>query len=188
MPTGIVDLSPTQSVRIYGYLKPLRILNWKTVADREDLTFKRLYKLGLTERQLYHLQSNKSLWINEKGLALDDITLVPSWKIHVTRDMYASLPSIAMMNLSSEFLQNSGVTFQDLVEAGLTINLMPILHLNLMSWVQIGLHKDFLRDITDAQSIALFRMPTHLVMQCVHEQGGAHPPRFGDEFSTRMQT
>ena len=178
MTTGIIELTPTQAVSIYGYLKPLRILNWKTVADREDLTFKKLYKLGLTERQLSHLQSNKHLWVRDKGLKLEDITLVPSWKLHVTRDMHATLPEIAMMNLTFEYLQHSGVTFQDLVDAGLTVNLMPILRLNLMSWVQLGLHMDFLKDITDAQSIAQFNIPTHLVLQCVHEQGGAHKPRF----------
>ena len=187
MPTSIIDLTPTQAVNIYGYLKPLRILNWKTVADREDLTFKKLYRLGLTEKQLYQLQSNKHIWIKDKGLTLEDIQFVPSWKIHVTRDMHATLPRIAMMNLSAEFLQHSGVTFQDLVDVGLTINLIPILHLNLMSWIQLGLHKDFLRDMTDTQSIALFHMPTHLVMQCVHEQGGAHPPRFDSEWPTVHQ-
>ena len=170
MTTGIIDLTPTQAVSIYGYFKPLRILNWKTVADREDLTFKKLYQIGLTEKQLYKLQSITAKWI-EKGLTLEDIPLVPSWKVHVTRDMHASLPRIAMMNFTCEFFQHTGVTFEDLVQAGLTLNLLPILRLNLMSWIQLGLHQEFLRDLTDTQSIALFHMPTHLVMQCVREKG-----------------
>ena len=172
--TGIVDLTPTQSLSIYGWRKPLRILNWAVVADREDLTFRKLFGLGLTEKQLFHLQTNKELWIRDKGLSLQDITLVPSWKIHVTRDMHATLPQIAMMNLSGEFLQHTGVTFQDLVDAGLTLNLMLILRLSLMSWVQLGLHRGFLKDLTDVQSIALFQMPKNMVMQCVHERGGGH--------------
>jgi hypothetical protein len=85
--------------------------------------------------------------------------------------MHASLPRIAMMNFTCDFFQHTGVTFEDLVQAGLTLNLLPILRLNLMSWIQLGLHQEFLRDLTDTQSIALFHMPTHLVMQCVREKG-----------------
>jgi hypothetical protein len=168
--SGIVALKPTQSLRIYGWQRPLRILNWKVVSDRDDLDFKKLYALGLNEKQLVHLQADKERWIKDKGLAMDDITLVPSLKIHVTRDMHATLPQIAMLNLSSEFLQHTGVTFQDLVDAGLTLNLMLILRLNLMSWIQLGLHRDFLKEMTDVQSIALFQIPKNMVMQCVKEE------------------
>jgi hypothetical protein len=166
---GLVNLSAQQSVSIYGYKKPLRVLNWKVVADRDDLTFKRLYGLGLTEKQLLVLQPDKTIWIQDKGLQLSDITLVPSWKVHVTRDMHATIVEIAMLNLSPEFLQHTGVTFADLVDAGLTLNLMMILKLNLTSWVHLGLYRDFLTDLTDVQSIALFSLPKNMVMQCVLE-------------------
>jgi hypothetical protein len=166
---GLVNLSAQQSVSIYGYKQPLRVLNWKVVADRDDLTFKRLYGLGLTEKQLLVLQPDKTIWIQDKGLQLSDITLVPSWKVHVTRDMHATIVEIAMLNLSPEFLQHTGVTFADLVDAGLTLNLMMILKLNLTSWVHLGLYRDFLTDLTDVQSIALFSLPKNMVMQCVLE-------------------
>jgi hypothetical protein len=166
---GLVNLSAQQSVSIYGYKQPLRVLNWKVVADRDDLTFKRLYGLGLTEKQLLVLQPDKNIWIQDKGLQLSDITLVPSWKVHVTRDMHATIVEIAMLNLSPEFLQHTGVTFADLVDAGLTLNLMMILKLNLTSWVHLGLYRDFLTDLTDVQSIALFSLPKNMVMQCVLE-------------------
>jgi len=164
-----VNLSAQQSVSIYGYKQPLRVLNWKVVADRDDLTFKRLYGLGLTEKQLLVLQPDKNIWIQDKGLQLSDITLVPSWKVHVTRDMHATIVEIAMLNLSPEFMQHTGVTFADLVDAGLTLNLMMILKLNLTSWVHLGLYRDFLTDLTDVQSIALFSLPKNMVMQCVLE-------------------
>ena len=166
---GLVNLSAQQSVSIYGYKQPLRVLNWKVVADRDDLTFKRLYGLGLTEKQLLVLQPDKNIWIQDKGLQLSDITLVPSWKVHVTRDMHATIVEIAMLNLSPEFMQHTGVTFADLVDAGLTLNLMMILKLNLTSWVHLGLYRDFLTDLTDVQSIALFSLPKNMVMQCVLE-------------------
>ena len=164
-----MNLSAQQSVSIYGYKQPLRVLNWKVVADRDDLTFKRLYGLGLTEKQLLVLQPDKNIWIQDKGLQLSDITLVPSWKVHVTRDMHATIVEIAMLNLSPEFMQHTGVTFADLVDAGLTLNLMMILKLNLTSWVHLGLYRDFLTDLTDVQSIALFSLPKNMVMQCVLE-------------------
>jgi len=166
---GLVNLSAQQSVSIYGYKQPLRVLNWKVVADRDDLTFKRLYGLGLSEKQLLVLQPDKNIWIQEKNLQLSDITLVPSWKVHVTRDMHATIVEIAMLNLSPEFMQHTGVTFEDLVEAGLTLNLMMILKFNLTSWVHLGLYREFLTDLTDVQSIALFSLPKNMVMQCVLE-------------------
>ena len=166
---GLVNLTAQQSVAIYGFKQPLRVLNWKIVADREDLTFKKLYGLGLTEKQLLVLQPEKNIWIKDKGLQLADITLVPSWKIHVTRDMHASIVEIAMLNMTPEFLQNSGVTFTDLVNSGLTLNLMMILKFNLTSWIHLDLYRDFLKDLTDVQSIALFSLPKNMVLQCVLE-------------------
>jgi hypothetical protein len=166
---GVVDLLPSQAVAIYGWRKPLRILNWTTVLDREDLTFKKLYGIGLTEKQLSILQPDKTSWISEKRLDLNDITLVPRWRVHVTRDMKASFVDIAQMNLSADFLQHTGVTFNDLVGSGLTLNLMMLLPLSLISWVHLGLHREFLSDLTDVQSYALFQIPKNMVMQCVQE-------------------
>jgi DNA-binding Xre family transcriptional regulator len=168
--SGIVDLTPTQSIKIYGWAKPLRILNWRVISDREDLTFKKLYNnIGLTEKQLKVLQADKTIWIREKGLTLEDITLVPSWKIHVTRDMGAKIPQIAMLNLSVEFLEYTSVTFKDLIDAGLTLNLMLILRISLIEWCRLGLYRDFLTEMTDVQSIALFQLPKNMVLQCVKE-------------------
>ena len=168
---GLINITAQQSVSIYGYKKPLRVLNWKSVADREDLTFKKLFGLVITEKQLQVIQPDKMIWINEKGLQLAHITSVPSWKIHVTRDMHASIVEIAMLNLTPQFLQHTGVTFSDLVSSGLTLNLMMILKLDLTSWIHLGLYRDFLKDLTDVQSIALFNLPKNMVLQCVLEKG-----------------
>lgn len=166
---GVIELIPSQSLAIYGWKKPLRVLDWKLVLEREDLTFKKLYGMGLTEKQLLLLQPNKMAWISEKRLDLDDVTLVPKWRVHVIRDMKASFVDIAKMNLSADFLQNTGVTFNDLVGAGLTLNLMMLLPLTLVSWVHLGLHREFLTDMTDVQSHALFQIPKNMVLQCVQE-------------------
>ena len=169
--TGIIDLTPSQSIAVNGYWTPLKIINWRVISDREDLTFKKLYSLGLTEKQLYRVQANKDKWIKEKGFTLEDIALVPTWKVNPIRDLNAGILQIAMLNPSAEFLLNSGVTFQDLVDVGLTLNLMAVLRLSLMNWINLGLHQIFLRECTDTQSIALFHLPKHLVLQCVHEKG-----------------
>jgi flagellar biosynthesis protein FliQ len=166
---GVIDLLPSQAVSIYGWRKPLRILDWKVVLDRDDLTFKKLYGLGLTEKQLFIIQPDKTAWISERRLDLNDITLVPKWRVHVTRDMKASFVDVAQMNLTADFLQHTGVTFKDLVGAGLTLNLMMLLPLTLVSWVHLGLHREFLKDMTDVQSHALFHIPKNMVLQCVQE-------------------
>ena len=166
---GVIELIPSQSLAIYGWKKPLRVLDWKFVLERDDLTFKKLFGIGLTEKQLLILQPDKLVWISEKRLDLDDITLVPKWRVHVTRDMKASFVDIAQMNLSADFLHHTGVTFHDLVSAGLTLNLMMLLPLTLTSWVHLGLHREFLAEMTDVQSHALFQIPKNMVMQCVQE-------------------
>ena len=166
---GVIELIPSQSLAIYGWKKPLRVLDWKFVLERDDLTFKKLFGIGLTEKQLLILQPDKLAWISEKRLDLDDITLVPKWRVHITRDMKASFVDIAQMNLSADFLHHTGVTFHDLVSAGLTLNLMMLLPLTLTSWVHLGLHREFLAEMTDVQSHALFQIPKNMVMQCVQE-------------------
>ena len=173
--TGVANLTSFQAVSIYGWWKPLRVLNWKIIADRADLTLRKLHLLGLNEHQLSTMQSDKTAWISSKRVELCDIVLVPSWRIHATKDMGANIVDIARMNLTADFLQHTGVTFTDMVDAGLTLNAMLLFGYELTSWVHLGLHRDFLRDLTDVQSVALFKMPQCHVVQCVKES----PPQAG---------
>jgi hypothetical protein len=168
--SGIIHLSAWQAVELYGLWKPLRILNWATVLERKDLTFQKLYTIGLTEGQLLVMQPDKHAWISNGRIKLCDIGLVPSWRIHASRDMNANIIQIAQLNLSAEFLQHTGVSFTDLVDAGLTLNLMMIFPFDLTSWIHLGLYRDFITQLTDVQSIALFKMPTSSVMMCVKEK------------------
>jgi hypothetical protein len=173
--SGVINLLPSQSVGIYGWTKPLRVINWKIIAERIDLTFRKLHSFGLDEKQLLVVQPDKHTWIATKKIQLCDVGLVPSWRIHITRDLKpsATIVDIARQNLSAEFLQHTGVTFADLVDAGLTLNMMLILKFDLTSWVHLGLYRDFLEELTDVQSISLFDMPKSYVMLCVKEASAA---------------
>jgi hypothetical protein len=179
--TGIVSLTSWQSVTIYGWWKPLRVLNWKIIADRSDLSVRKLYSMGLNENQLSTMQPDKLLWISDalgnKRIELCDIVLVPSWRIHATKDMHANIVDIARMNLTAEFLHHTGVTFEDLVDAGLTLNAMLLFGFDLTSWVHLGLYRDFLIGLTDVQSVSLFKMPQSYVIQCVKETSGIQQAR-----------
>jgi hypothetical protein len=168
--TSVIDLTPTQSVSVYGWKSPLRVLNWKTVIERDDLSFHYLFhEIHLTGKQLQSIQSDIQQWIEHKRFTLNDVTSVPCWKVHVIKDFNAGIGQIAMLNLSHDFLQQTGVTFEDLVHAGLTLNLMMLFRFNLLSWIQLGLYRDFLNDLTDLQSMALFQIPKNLVLQSVLE-------------------
>ena len=167
---SVIDLTPTQSVAIYGWTSPLRVLNWKTIMEREDLTFSHLFRnIHLTGKQLQNIQNDKQQWIQHKHFTLNDVTSVPCWRVHVTKDFNAGIGQIAMLNLTHEFLQDTGVTFLDLVHAGLTVNLMMLFRFNLLSWIQLGLYREFLNDLTDLQSMTLFQIPKNLVLQSVLE-------------------
>lgn len=169
--SDVIDLLPSQAVHLYGWRKPLRIINWKTVSERPDLTFRKLFSIGLDEKQLSTLQPDKHVWISTKKIVIGDVGLVPSWKINVANDLIpkATIVDIAQQNLSAEYLLHTGVTFTDLVSAGLTLNMMLILKFNLTSWVHLGLNQEFLKDLTDIQSVSLFEMPKSYVMLCVKE-------------------
>jgi hypothetical protein len=84
--------------------------------------------------------------------------------------MEADIVAIACCDLSAAFLQETGVSFEDLVQAGLTLNLMMIFKFDLTSWIHLGLYRGFIQEMTDVQSISLFSMPTSSVMMCVKEQ------------------
>ena len=60
--------------------------------------------MGFNEHQLPRPHTKKTLWIRGKGLELLDIFLVPSWRIHVTKDINDKSEEIAMMKLSAEWL------------------------------------------------------------------------------------
>lgn len=40
-----IPLTPSQAVRIHGWLQPSKRLHWQTVRDRPQLSFRNLYKL-----------------------------------------------------------------------------------------------------------------------------------------------
>lgn len=167
--SGFISFTAWQAVGIYGWWKPLRVLNWKMVVDRKDLTVEKLCSLGLNEQQLFTIQSDKTAWISISRIGIEHIAMVPMFQIHATKDLGANIIAIARQNLTAGFLQHTGVTFTDLVDAGLTLNLMLLFKYDLTSWVHLGLYRDFLRDLTDVQSISLFEMTTFYVMQCVKE-------------------
>ena len=165
-----VEVLASQAIVFYGWRYPMRRVDWKEVFVRKDMTVRKLMDIGFTEEQLFIIQPNKHEWISEKRLELIDITLVPSWKVHATRDMEADIVAIACCDLSAAFLQETGVSFEDLVQAGLTLNLMMIFKFDLTSWIHLGLYRGFIQELTDVQSLSLFSMPTSSVMLCVKEQ------------------
>ena len=121
-------------------------------------------------RDSLKLQGDKSMWIMYKRLELSDILVLPSWKLHVTKDFHAHITAIAMLNLTHEFLQYTGVTFEDLVEAGLTVNLMMLLKLSLNAWIQLGATVEFMQSMQDTQSMALFGIPKNLTLLCLRNK------------------
>lgn len=168
--SALIDLTASQAVYLYGIWYPLRVLNWATVLEKRELTFRTLYTIGLTPDDLRIMQPNKMAWINAGRIKLSDIILVPSWRIHATIDMNATIVDIARLGLSAEYLQETGVSFTDLVDAGLTLNLMMIFKFDLVTWVHLGLYRDFIKELTDVQSISMFSLPTTSVMMCVKEK------------------
>lgn len=165
---GVVKLQPSQAVTIYGSWNPIPVLNWRTVCQREDLDFKYLhYTVQLSEKQLFQLQPDKHEWIRENKIEVGNVIHFPSLKINALKDMHCTLPALAMLNATAQFHLHTGTTFQDMVHAGLTVHLMPIMRLSLMDWISLGITKQFVANISDNDSMQVFGLTKSHVLECI---------------------
>jgi hypothetical protein len=165
----LVKLSASQAIEIYGMWNPKQLLSWRQIVDHQDLTWKRLRDLGLSVNDLYKLQPDAEPWIEQKLIEIDDITEMSTWNIHPIRHMHCSLSQLAVLRWPADVFIRVGVTFDDLLAIGLTVQSIPIFGFTLLHWSYMGLKRHHIESASELDCVQVFGMKKSQVLCSLSE-------------------
>ena len=136
-------LTPGQSCYLHGWMTPKPTLTWGDVLVTPSMTFQNLLSAGLSLAALHQLQPDASAWAKAERATLTDCpAMVDLWGAHPVKDFGADLGDICAVKWSAETMQHMGLTFNDLVQLGLTQHNMALFtHITLRGWALLGLSR-----------------------------------------------
>lgn len=159
-----IALSPGQAVSIHGWLRARQTLTWGDVLTQEGLTFSKLLSFNLGEQDLYVLQPDLQAWTRQGKATLADCPRMRAWDAHPIRDFKADLADLVGMHWPHEALTRMGVTYEDLLQLGLTAETMNLFGFTLMMWASLGFRRPHAEATPPNTLYRLFGMAKHEVL------------------------
>jgi hypothetical protein len=160
----LLKLTSAQAIEVYGMWHPKLLLSWKQVQDNKELTWKKLRQSGLSVTDLYKLQPDSEPWIQAKLIDVDDIREMSTWNIHPIRQMHCTLAQLALLHWPADVFIRMGVTYDDLVDAGLTLQSLPVFGFTLLNWSYLGLKHRHVEPASELECIQVFGMKKSQVL------------------------
>jgi hypothetical protein len=160
----LIRLTPYQAISIYGMWSPKMVLSWKQVEDNTYLTWKYLRAEGLSVTDLFKLQPDSKPWMSLERIDVYDIREMSCWNIHPIHDMKCTLSQLALLHWSADSLVRVGVTYDDLLKQGLTVQVMSIFGFTLLDWTTLGLQRKHLSGAMDRDCLQVFNMSKNQVV------------------------
>lgn len=157
---NMIRVSPYQSVRLFGWLdQPRDIVTWEDIAFR-SISWSCLRKeYGFSASDLHKLQPDKGVWIQRGGISLDDAADMTLWPVNPISDLGMDLGELWRKKWPVDTLLKMCITYEQLVDCGLTFNIMPFFDLSLASWCKLGFAHRHALDMNPGASFKLFGMP-----------------------------
>lgn len=155
-----LKLTPGQGVFLHGWLAARLTLSWQDVLANDSLTFQRLRAANLPLAALHQLQPDVAQWITAKRAALADCPDMQAlWGGDAIRDFGADIADLMLTEWPPATLTAAGVTYDRLVELGLTpVNMVLFKQLTLLGWSQIGFVRAHAEQMSEPHLIRLFGM------------------------------
>lgn len=153
-----IPLTPGQAVTIHGWWRARESLTWADVLSNESLTFGALLGFRLREQDLYLLQPDLQAWIRSGRAALPDCARMRLWDAHPIRDFKADLADLIAVRWPHEALARMGVTYDELLEIGLTAETMNLFSFTLLMWANLGFGRRHAESVPPNTLFRLFSM------------------------------
>lgn len=161
-----IRLSPAQATGIYGWGEYLKTtLSWKD-CERHQPEFEKLMKLGVKAQDLFTIQRDKSKWVSVCKCKPHHAVHMHPWRANPFTDLHGDLADVIALKATGKQLQDMGVTFEQLVDNGMTPDTMRLMALSLQSWIDLGFTLDEMAAMTDAQLSRVFGMTRHALAAC----------------------
>lgn len=140
-----IEITASQSIAIFGWWdQPRSIVTWDDVKAKE-LTWSQLRRLRFSSSALKELQPDKHEWINRSLLTLHDMRDTIVFPVNPISDMRADIAEVWTMRWTPDELQDMGVTYNDLVAKGLTMQIMAHFNYPLSMWMQLGFAEEHIK-------------------------------------------
>lgn len=152
----VLKLTPGQAVAVYGWIHAKQTLRWVDVAQHEFITYKSLRAARICPEALHDMQPDLDAWVRlRKATFLDCPDMCP-WSPHPLKDFKADLADIIAVGWPPDVLASMGVTYDDLVDAGVAHANMGIFRFSLMGWKHLGFTAAHAASIPEGSIMRLF--------------------------------
>ena len=173
-----MELTPVQSVKIFGWWDQPRLTQaWEDIKTN-NLSWRQLRELGLQPHQLQRVQPDKMQWIQRGGLCYRlqprDILDMTVFTVNPLTDFRVDLAELWNLQYSPEQLLEMNVTFAQLLERGFNAQIMFYLNFNLSQWVKLGLAAGDVKAFSAEECEAIFGMTPDEVSGIIADYAVAH--------------
>lgn len=163
--TSKIPLTPGQAVTAHGWRRARTCLSWGDVLADEHMTFRFLNETcRLPEQTLFTLQPDLQAWVRAGRVTVEDAPSMTMWAAHPIKDFRADLADLIRLEWTPDVFRRVGVTFADLLEAGLTPETMGLFGFTLHGWATLGLTRAYAEQIPMHTIYRLFRIPRQDVL------------------------
>lgn len=153
-----ITLTAGQAVSIHGWMRARYSLTWGDVLINEGLGFSSLLAFNLREQDLYVLQPDLQAWVRAGKAQLADCPRMRPWDAHPVRDFRADLADIVGMHWPADVMGKMGVTYDDLLQLGLTADTMTLFNYTLLMWASMGFRRQHAETVPPNTLYRLFGM------------------------------
>lgn len=164
---GVIQLTPGQTIKVHGLFPQSYVLTWEHICERK-LSVSFLYNhVRIDKHGLYRLQSDAHAWVEQGLCCIDDcdaLSLLPLNPLE-----HLKVPLDKLIGFPVQRLLDYGVTYSNMLSAGMTPNVMMLFHFSLADWESIGMHEDLVYSLTQVQCKYLFGMSVRDTAMTVRE-------------------
>ena len=154
-----VEITPWQSVRLFGWFnQPTMTLCWKDV-KQHSFTWRQMRTLDIQPEQLKIIQPSVAEWIQRGGIMLTDIPDMTVFPVNPLTDFGVDLSELWSLKCDCATMRRMGITYDHLVEKGITPQIMKAFNITLSSWVDLGFSNQHAAYFSDSESMHVFALP-----------------------------
>ena len=155
---GVILLNAEESVGLFGWLaQPKKTLSWEDIKTNL-FTWRQLRTHNIAPCRLRQVQPDKYEWINRGGLHVSDLLDMTIFPINPISDFGVDLAELWQMQCTVQDLLAMHVTYDQLIEKGLSTEIMQCFSYPLSGWVDLGFKPQHAIVLTDEESLQVFGM------------------------------
>jgi hypothetical protein len=153
-----VRVTAYQSTCLFGWWKqPILTLSWHDIKTN-NFTWRQLRTLELTADDLKLIQPIVKEWIQRGGIQITDILDMTIFPVNPLTDFGSDLSELWALKCESVQLSRMGITYDQLLDKGITPQIMKAFSLPLSVWVDLGFSEEHAAFFTEDESSLVFNI------------------------------